>query len=285
MDSLKIGVIGAGVIGRSIAEAVVGAGLPVTLVDVSEVARAASRALIEASLKATRLLDARNSSPRRTDEILSSLRVTHDYADLADADIVIESVTEQWEAKRYAYAELERVCKPSCLYVANPSVIPIARIAELTGRADRVVGVHFMNPVPMKKTVEAILNPVVSAQASRRLFDFLDRIGKRAIVVKDSPGFVSNRIMMPVVNDAAQLVEDEIATAGDVDAIFRECFAHKMGPLEMADLIGLDTVLYSLQRLHEELGDDRYRPCRNLIEKVESGNLGRKTGEGFFVYR
>lgn len=285
MSNLEIGVIGAGVIGRSIAEAVLGAGLPVTLVDVSEAARTASRTLIETSLKAARLFSVPNPSLPGTDQILANLTVTHDYADLADVDIVIESVTEQWEAKRDAYAELERACKDSCLYVANPSVFPIAKIAALTHRADRVVGVHFMNPVPMKKTVEAIVNPGVSAQASQRLFDFLDRIGIRAIVVKDAPGFVSNRIMMPVVNDAAQLVEDQVATAHDVDAIFRECFAHKMGPLEMADLIGLDTVLYSLLRLYEELGDDRYQPCRNLVEKVESGKLGRKTGEGFFVYR
>ncbi|MGG1946853.1 3-hydroxyacyl-CoA dehydrogenase NAD-binding domain-containing protein [Trinickia sp. NRRL B-1857] len=285
MDSLKIGVVGAGVIGRSIAEAVLGAGLAVTLVDVNKETLVTSRELIETSLKAARLFDTRNPSLHGTDEILSKLIVTHDYTNLVDADIVIESVTEQWEAKRHAYALLERVCKASCLYIANPSVFPIAKIAALTGRADRVVGVHFMNPVPMKKTVEAIVNSTVSAQSSQRLFYFLDRIGKKAIVVRDAPGFVSNRIMMPVVNDAARLVEDEIASARDVDAVFRECFAHKMGPLEMADLIGLDTVLYSLQRLQEELSDDRYRPCRTLVEKVESGKLGRKTGEGFFVYR
>jgi 3-hydroxybutyryl-CoA dehydrogenase len=201
-----------------------------------------------------------------------------------DCEFVVENVTESWDVKRPVYAELDEVCGADAIFIANTSAIPITRIASLTGRPERVIGVHFMNPVPMKAAVELIPGRLTSAATVERTRAFLDSIGKAAIPVRDSAGFVSNRVLMLTVNEAAFLVYEGVATAETVDEVFRSCFGHPMGPLETADLIGVDTILYSVEVLYEHFADSKYRPCPLLREMTAAGLHGRKTGRGFYTY-
>ena len=185
---------------------------------------------------------------------------------------------------RALHAELDVVCPPECVFAANTSAIPITRIASATGRPEQVVGIHFMNPVPLVAAVELIPGFHTSPQTVARTRTLLATLGKEVIEVRDSPGFVSNRILMLTVNEAANLVGESVAAVEDVDRVFTACFGHHMGPLATADLIGLDTVLDSIEVLHECFRDGRYRPSVKLRELVDAGLLGRKTGRGFYTY-
>jgi 3-hydroxybutyryl-CoA dehydrogenase len=218
------------------------------------------------------------------DDLLAAVTPGVGVAALAEVDFVVENITENWDLKRELYAELDRVCQPSTVFVVNTSAIPITRVAAVTGRPDRVVGVHFMNPVPMKTAVELIPGHHTSEQTVRKTRDLLAAMGKKAIAVKDSCGFVSNRVLMLTVNEAAYLVHEGVASADTVDEVFRSCFGHPMGPLETADLIGVDTILYSIQVLYENFADSKYRPCPLLRRMTDAGLHGRKTGAGFYTY-
>jgi 3-hydroxybutyryl-CoA dehydrogenase len=197
---------------------------------------------------------------------------------------VIENVTEKWDVKRPVYEELDAICVPETIFVVNTSAIPITQIGSLTARPASVIGVHFMNPVPMKNTVELIPGRLTSPATVERTTRFLDSLGKTAIAVRDSCGFISNRVLMLTVNEAAFLVHEGVATAEAVDEVFRSCFGHPMGPLETADLIGIDTILYSVEVLHQHFADPKYRPCPLLREMTAAGLHGRKSGQGFYVY-
>src|SRR5262249_12525813 len=186
------------------------------------------------------------------------------YDALAEAEFVIENVTEKWEIKEGVYQRLDAICSDDCIFIANTSCIPIARIAAATKRPARVVGVHFMNPVPLKETVELIPGRETSAWTLERVQTLLAQLGKTSITVKDLPGFATNRVLMLMINESVALLQDEVASAEDIDRLFTSCFGHKMGPLATADLIGLDTVLYSLEVLHEAFDSERFRPCRLL---------------------
>lgn len=216
--------------------------------------------------------------------MLARIQFTTSYDALREAHYVIENVVEKWDAKASVYPRLDEVCPPETIYAVDTSCYSITRVGAITTRPDRVIGIHFMNPVPMKPTVEVIRGWHTSDQTIATTFELLAGMGKTGVLVNDSPGFVSNRILMLTVNEAAFTVQDQVASPASVDEIFRKCFGHKMGPLETADLIGLDTILYSIEVLHESFGDSKYRPCPLLKKMVDAGLLGRKSGQGFFKY-
>jgi len=210
--------------------------------------------------------------------------LTTDLRDVASCDFIIENVTENWEIKKQVYENLERVMPTEICFGANTSCISITKIGSATKRPANVVGIHLMNPVYLKPTVEVIRGFHTSDRTIDILLQLFSRLEKEAIIVEDMPGFVSNRISHLFMNEAAFALQDHVATAEKIDAVFKKCFGHKMGPLETADLIGLDTVMRSLDVLYESFQDPKYRCCPLLRKLVHAGHLGRKTGKGFHVY-
>jgi 3-hydroxybutyryl-CoA dehydrogenase len=279
----EIGVVGAGTIGVGVAQALAQTGHRVILVDLADDILDRARKDIGQGLRLAALFDAEVRRYSHAD-ILSRIDFTTDYDRLRNATLVVENSTEDWSVKEKIYPVLDRTCRADCILAVNTSAISISRLAALTGRPDRVIGMHFMNPVPQKPVVEMVRGPDTSEDTVRAARSFLDRLGKRAIVVNDMPGFVSSRVLMLAINEAVFVVEENVATPGDVDDIFVKCFAHKMGPLATADLIGLDTVLRTLDVLHESYADTKFRPCPLLRQMVDAGLLGRKSGKGFFDY-
>lgn len=278
----EIGVVGAGTIGVGVAQTLAQTGHRVILVDIDGDILNRARKDIGQGLRLAALFDAEVRRESHAD-ILSRIDFTTDYDRLRNADLVVENSTEDWSVKGMIYPVLDRTCPVDCILAANTSAIPISRLAALTGRPDRVIGIHFMNPVPQKPVVEVIRGRHTSEETVQATRSFLDRLGKRAIVVNDMPGFVSSRVLMLAINEAVFVVHDNVAAPGDVDDIIVKCFAHKMGPLATADLIGLDTVLWTLDVLYESYGD-KFRPCPLLRQMVDAGLLGRKSGKGFFDY-
>jgi 3-hydroxybutyryl-CoA dehydrogenase len=279
----KIGVVGAGVMGVGVAQNLAQTGHRVVLVDVAGEILDRARAEIVKSLRLAAMF---NPALREANHsaILEQIELTTDHEKLNNVDLVVENSTESWAVKQAIYPQLDRICRDGCIFAANTSAISIARLAGTTRRADRVIGMHFMNPVPQKPVVEVIRSAQTSEATVQAAKDFLQQMGKRAIIVKDMPGFVSNRVLMLTINEAISVVKDDVARPADVDEIFVKCFAHKMGPLATADLIGLDTILRSLEVLYDSYNDSKYRPCPLLIQMVEAGLLGRKSGRGFFDY-
>jgi 3-hydroxybutyryl-CoA dehydrogenase len=276
-----VGVVGAGVMGTGVAQNLAQTGHRVVLVDLSEEILAGALSQIERNCRFSRLL---GGDAVDTEAVMAAITTAVDVTALADVDVVIENITENWERKRELYVALDAACRPDAVLVVNTSAIPITQVAAATGHPERVVGVHFMNPVPMKPAVELIPGVHTSPEAVRRTRDLLAAMGKRAIEVKDSCGFVSNRVLMLTVNEAAYLVHEGVGDAGTVDDVFRSCFGHPMGPLETADLIGVDTILYSVEVLYEQFSDSKYRPCPLLRQMTAAGLHGRKTGRGFYSY-
>jgi 3-hydroxybutyryl-CoA dehydrogenase len=213
-------------------------------------------------------------------------RITYatDVGQLRAVDFLVENVVEKWHVKQPVYQRLDAICPVHCVFAANTSAIPITRIAAATARPGQVLGMHFMNPVPQKDTVEVIRGFHTSEQTLGVALQLLQRMGKQGIVVNDAPGFVSNRVLMLTINEAVNLVQEGVASASDVDRLFESCFGHRMGPLATADLIGLDTILYSIEVLHDAFGDSKYRPSTLLRRMVDAGLHGRKSGRGFFDY-
>ncbi|MEZ0069285.1 3-hydroxybutyryl-CoA dehydrogenase [Streptacidiphilus sp. MAP12-20] len=279
-----VAVVGAGTIGRSVAHALAAAGQQVLLVDVSTGVLDASMARLRQDLRFERLLGGGAGRGRVDATVLARIEPTTRDERLAEAGFVIENTTEDWDVKRGVYRRLDQVCRPQAVFAANTSCVPITRIAAQTGRPEQVLGMHFMNPVPVKPVVEMVRGFHTSPgtiDVARRL---LAGMGKEGILVEDSPGFVANRVMMLAVNEAAYLVHERVAEPADVDRIFTSCFGHPMGMLATADLIGLDTILYSIEQLHDRFADSKYRPCPLLRQLVDAGHLGRKSGRGFFRY-
>jgi 3-hydroxybutyryl-CoA dehydrogenase len=278
-----VGVVGAGVMGRGVAQSAAQAGLRVILVDVAEHILAQARHEIRSRVRFQPLL-APGAPAHDADEVVGRIAFSTDYASLAVAEFVIENVTEQWAVKKPVYEQLNEICQPACVLGVNTSAIPITRVAGLTTRPAAVIGMHFMNPVPLKHTVEVIRGAQTSDATVTTARNLLTAMGKESIVVNDSPGFVTNRVMMLMLNEAMMLLQERVASVTEMDQLFKQCFGHKMGPLETADLIGLDTVLLSLEVLYEEFNDDKYRPCPLLRQMVDDGLYGRKSGRGFYTY-
>jgi len=285
----KVGVIGAGVIGIGVAQNLAQTRHQVVLIDLSEEILARARRELHHQLRFQRLFKKEGAKNEGTPEdgareVLERIRFSNDYRALEDVDFVVENVTEKWEIKQRVYAQLEEVCPERCVMAANTSAIPITRIASATRRAPKVLGIHFMNPVPLKPMVEVIRGHHTSEETIEIARGLLSQMGKTGVVVNDSPGFVSNRVLMLTINEAIFLLQEQVSTAEDVDSIFKHCFGHKMGPLETADLIGLDTILYSIEVLYEAFNDSKYRPCPLLKKMVDAGLYGRKSGAGFYSY-
>ena len=282
MTFTTIGILGAGVMGRGLAQTLAGFGMNVLLVDISaEILDAARREISENMRLGTLFGKGTDNIPEALERIVTST----DNGILEAADFVVENITEREDLKKAVYPRLDEICRPEVPFAANTSCISITRIASWTRRPDKVIGMHFMNPVPLKPVVEVIRGFHTSEKTLEESKTFLKQMKKRAVVVEDLPGFVSNRVLMLTINEAVWLVQDQVASPEDVDRIFQSCFSHAMGPLATGDLIGLDTILLSLEALHTAYGDPKFRPCPLLCKMVDAGLLGRKNGKGFFTYQ
>jgi 3-hydroxybutyryl-CoA dehydrogenase len=283
MDIQVVGVIGAGVMGVGVSQALAQTGHQVILLDISEQVLEQAKEEIRKGLRLSRFFN-KGAGAVDPEKALEHITFSTNYQLLKKADFVVENVTEKWDIKKEVYTRIDAICPQRCVFAANTSCISITRIGSVTKRPDRILGMHFMNPVPLKPTVEVIRGYHTSEEAIDTAKAFLAGLGKDCIVVNDSPGFVSNRVLMLTVNEAVYLVHDQVASPQEIDQIFKKCFGHKMGPLETADLIGLDTILYSIEVLHESFGDSKYRPCPLLKKMVDAGLYGRKSGQGFYTY-
>ncbi|MEM9557177.1 MAG: 3-hydroxyacyl-CoA dehydrogenase NAD-binding domain-containing protein [Acidobacteriota bacterium] len=281
MSARRIGIVGAGTMGRGLCVALTAAGFEVVLVDRSSEVLKRSRALLRDEVRTAALF-----SGRRLDvqELLARADLTTSLDDLADVEAVLENATERWQVKQPIYEALDRICRADAWFGVNTSAISITRLAALTERPAQVVGMHFMNPAPLKPTVEVIRGHHTSEETLAAARGLVADLDKQSIVVDDSPGFVTNRVMMLMINEAIYLLHEGVASAKEIDRLFVQCFGHAMGPLETADLIGLDTVLLSIEVLYDSFKDSKYRPCPLLTRMVDAGLHGRKTGEGFFNY-
>ena len=283
MEFKRVGVLGAGNIGIGVVTDLVLHGISAVVVDVSREILQRAQAEVLKNVRFAPLLS--KTLPKVTkEEALQRMTLTTEIAQVASCDFVIENVTEDWGIKKAVYEELERSVPAGVRFGANTSCISITQIGSATRRPADVVGLHLMNPVHLKPTVEVIRGFHTSDAALDTLGALLSRLGKEAVVVQDLPGFVSNRISHLFMNEAAFVLQDGVSTAENIDTIFKKCFGHKMGPLETADLIGLDTVMRSLDVLYESFQDSKYRCCPLLRKFVHAGHLGRKTGRGFHVY-
>ncbi len=277
-----VGVVGAGTMGNGIAHVFAKSGYNVLLVDIEQTfldrAVAQIRKNLEREVAKNRLTaDAREAALRRITTVVAR-------AQLANCDFVVEATTEKFEIKADIFRELDRLCHPEVILASNTSSISITRLAALTGRADKVIGMHFFNPVPMMKLVEVIRGLPTSDETFQTVFELAKKLDKTPVEVNDSPGFVSNRVLMPLLNEAMYAVMEGVATPEAIDEVFKLGMAHPMGPLTLADFIGLDVCLDIMRVMHGGLGDPKYRPCPLLIKMVDAGWLGRKSGRGFYKY-
>ncbi|WP_438433068.1 3-hydroxyacyl-CoA dehydrogenase family protein [Gorillibacterium sp. sgz500922] len=270
--------------GSGVAQSLAQSGLQTVLVDLSEEKLQQSRASISEQLRFRSLFQPSAKDVEPSDAVMDRITFTTDYELVADASFIIENVTENWEVKKEVYERLDPLCHEETIFMVNTSCISITKVASLTRRPDKVIGTHFMNPVPVKKTVEVIRGYHTSEACIASVGSLLEQMGKDMIVVQDYPGFVSNRISHLFMNEAAYVVQDQVASPDEVDEIFKKCYGHAMGPLETADLIGLDTVVHSLTVLYESFQDSKFRCCPLLKKMVDAGLYGRKSGQGFYQY-
>lgn len=283
MKNNLIGVIGAGVMGQGVAQSFAEKGYKVILLDTNDELLKKAIVSIEKNIKLNIFFN-KQSLSIKPNEVIENITLAKDYSHFKDVDFIIENVTENWEIKKDVYESLNNIQKGSCITLVNTSCISITKIGAVTKDSSKVIGVHFMNPVPLKTTVEVIKGYHTSDGTVQKVKALLGDIGKECIVVNDYPGFVSNRISHLFMNEAAFVVQDQVASPKEVDDIFKKCYSHKMGPLETADLIGLDTVVNSLNVLYESYQDPKFRCCPLLKKMVEAGFTGRKSGKGFYNY-
>ena len=275
----RLAILGGGVMGTNIATLANGYGIPVVLVDVSEDLLARARQTMAQKSRHAQLMGALPPDRPRGELVIST-----SLHDVADATTVIEAVTELPETKAKVLAEASAIVRPGTTLISNTSCIPIDELASAVARADDLVGVHFMNPSYLIKMVEVIRGSRTSDSTMAAVTALLASLGREALVIRDSPGFVINRLLHPLINSAAMLVEEGVAPAEVVDGLLEGCLGHSTGPLRTADLIGLDNLVDSLNVLYERRGDEGCRPCELLLGKVREGDLGRKTGRGFYDY-
>ncbi len=282
MSINKIAVLGAGQMGNGITQVAACAGYQVTMVDIQQEYVDRGIAAIEKSL--AKLVSKERMSQEDADAARARISLSIDRSVCADCDLVVEAVPEILELKVSIFQELDALCKPETILASNTSSISITTIADATNRPDKVIGMHFMNPVPIMKLVEIINGKETSEQTNAAVIQASEQMGKTALSCNDSPGFVSNRILCPMLNEAILTLQEGVAQPEAIDGIMKLGMNHPIGPLALCDLIGLDTVLHIMNVLHEGMGDDKYAPAPLLIQMVADGKLGRKTGQGFYSY-
>jgi 3-hydroxybutyryl-CoA dehydrogenase len=279
---MMLGVVGAGTMGNGIAQVFASHGHEVVMVDIDAAAVERGKAAVDTSL--ARFVKKEKMTEDEKQAILGRLKTSTSMGDLAKADLVVEAVSENLDVKRKVFGALDSIVQPDGILASNTSSIWITEIAAATKRPGQVIGMHFMNPVPMMKLVEVIRGEDTSDATTERVVSLARELGKEPVEVNDSPGFVSNRVLMPMINEAICCLHEGVATAEAIDTVMKLGMAHPMGPIALADFIGLDVCLAILEVLHRDLGDDRYRPCPLLRRKVMAGHLGRKSGRGFYTY-
>ena len=282
MSIQTIAVLGAGQMGNGIAQVAACAGYDVTMVDIEQAYVDRGIATIEKSLG--KLVAKERMTKADADAARARISTAIDRQACADCDLVVEAVPEILALKQEIFSELDQICKPETILASNTSSISISTIAESTNRPSQVIGMHFMNPVPIMKLVEIINGKETSEATNTAVITAAAAMGKTALSCNDAPGFVSNRILCPMLNEAILTLQEGVAEPEAIDGIMKLGMNHPIGPLALSDLIGLDTVLHIMNVLHEGMGDDKYAPAQLLIDMVEDGKLGRKTGQGFYTY-
>jgi 3-hydroxybutyryl-CoA dehydrogenase len=280
--SLKVGVLGAGTMGNGIAQVFAQNGHAVVLRDLDAAILERARGTIVKSL--AKLAEKGKLTAEQKDGALARLTTVTDLAALSACDLVVEAIVENLQVKLETFRELDRLTAPAAILASNTSSISITKLAAATGRPDKVIGMHFMNPVPLMQLVEVIRGQATSDETTRRVMELSRALGKTPVEVNDFPGFVANRVLMPMINEAVFAVYEGVATPEAVDEVMKLGMNHPMGPLTLADFIGLDVCLAILNVLHDGLGDPKYRPCPLLRRMVDAGWLGRKSGRGFYTY-
>lgn len=277
-----VGVIGAGTMGNGIAQVFASSGFEVIMQDISEEGVNRGMQTIAGSLD--RLIKSEKITEADKAATLERIIATTDLSSMKDVDLVVEAASEDFAIKTQVFAELDSICKPETILASNTSSISLTRIAATTNRADKVIGMHFMNPVPLMKLIEVIRALQTSDETCTVIEDLAEKLGKTALLANDSPGFVANRILVPMINEAIFTLYEGVATAEAIDEIMKLGMNHPIGPLALADLVGLDVLLSIMRVLQNEIGDPKFRPCPLLIKMVDAGYLGRKAGRGFYEY-
>lgn len=278
----KIGVIGAGQMGNGIAQVAACAGYDVVMVDIKDEYVEKGLATIQFSLG--KLVSKERMSQSEADGALARISTSTERSACADCDLVVEAVPEILDLKTNILSDLDSICKPETILASNTSSISISTIAQATNRPEKVIGMHFMNPVPIMKLVEVINGDLTSEETNQIVISAAEKMGKTALSCNDAPGFVSNRILCPMLNEAILTLQEGVAEPEAIDGIMKLGMNHPIGPLALTDLIGLDTVLHIMNVLHDGFEDDKYAPAPLLIQMVEYGKLGRKSGQGFYTY-
>ena len=279
---MKVYVIGTGTMGAGVVQAFAQANIPVVMK--SRTQASLDKAVGKISKSLAKLVEKGKVTQEYMDSVMANIGTTTEYADFADADLVIEAASEDMNLKKEVFAELAKICKPETIFATNTSSLSITEIAAITDRPAQFIGMHFFNPAPVMKLVEVIKGQMTSQETSDKIFAMATEMGKTPVMVEEAPGFVVNRILVPMINEAVGIYAEGIASVEDIDSAMKLGANHPMGPLALGDLIGLDVCLAIMEVLYNEFADSKYRPHPLLKKMVRAGQLGRKSGQGFYKY-
>lgn len=279
---MKVYVIGTGTMGAGVVQAFAQANIPVVMK--SRTQASLDKAVGKISKSLAKLVEKGKIEQAYMDSVMANIGTTTEYADFADADLVIEAASEDMNLKKEVFAELAKICKPETIFATNTSSLSITEIAAITDRPTQFIGMHFFNPAPVMKLVEVIKGQMTSQETSDKIFALATEMGKTPVMVEEAPGFVVNRILVPMINEAVGIYAEGIASVEDIDSAMKLGANHPMGPLALGDLIGLDVCLAIMEVLYNEFADSKYRPHPLLKKMVRAGQLGRKSGQGFYKY-